>query len=271
MNVTGAGRIDADEEIVDPRPHLRSPKMRKFMGLQDEMAVVAAGRAIAAAGLGDAIAGERTGLYAAVGHIPFEGPDMETLRQASIANGAFSMRGFSTEGFDSVNPLLTFRCLPNMPAFHVSAAFDVQGPAVVTYPGAGQFFLALEQAVLALEAGEIDTAIVLGVANQKNALVRHHFRRHDPPVGEEGLRDEAGAVVLEARETGRTRTVLDALDIRYRPHDPFETLADVDEEACGAAGPAVALARALECGATDIEFRLSTADGIVASCRWRPA
>ena len=43
------------------------------------------------------------------------------LLAASVENGAFSMPAFSTTGFRAVNGLLTFRCLPNMPAFHVSA------------------------------------------------------------------------------------------------------------------------------------------------------
>jgi 3-oxoacyl-(acyl-carrier-protein) synthase len=270
MIVTGAGRIDASEENVDPGPYLASTRTRKFMGLQDEMAVTAVGRAVASSGLADGISGERTGLYLAVGHIPFLGEDMEMLRLASAVDGAFSMQAFSSEGFDAVNPLLTFRCLPNMPAYHVSAAFDLQGPCFVTYPGAGQFFLALEQATLALDTGEIDVAIVLGVAHQRNALVRHHFRRLIAPMGEEGLRDEAGAIVLEAKATSRARTALDSLEIRYRPHDPFVGLDEVDEEVCSAAGPPVSFARALDGGASDIAFRLSTADGFDVSCRWSP-
>lgn len=50
-----------------------------------------------------------------VGFIPFERTDIETIAQHSTQDGTFSMARFSTEGMAQVNPLLTFRCLPNMP------------------------------------------------------------------------------------------------------------------------------------------------------------
>ena len=91
------------------------------------------------------------------------------------------MRRFATEGYLAPNPLLTFRCLPNMPAFHVSINFDLQGPYLVTYPGAGQLYAALEEARVALETGAIDVALVGGVAHQRNFLVEHHVRRLGRP------------------------------------------------------------------------------------------
>ena len=47
------------------------------MGVQDDLAVVAAGQAAASAGLGNAL-GERAGLYLSVGYLPFE-PDAAHL------------------------------------------------------------------------------------------------------------------------------------------------------------------------------------------------
>jgi hypothetical protein len=245
--------------------------MRKFMGLQDEMAVTAAGRAIESAGLADRISGERTGLYVAVGHIPFEAEDLKALKTASAPDGVLSMRAFSSDGFNAVNPLLTFRCLPNMPAFHVSSAFDIQGPCFVTYPGAGQFCVALERAASSLAAGEVDVAVVLGVANQRNALVEHHFRRLDDPVDAADLTDEAGAIVLERGATDRARATLESREIRYLPHDPFGSPPEHDPGTGGAADPPVELARAIEAGGSPIEQRISTRDGIVAALGWGPA
>src|SRR5439155_5672677 len=154
-------------------------------GVQDDLAVVAAGRALASAGLGGAPLGERAGLYLVVGHVPFESADLDPLLAASTDEGRFSMARFSTAGFRAVNGLLTFRCLPNMPAFHVSTSFDVQGPYFVTYPGPGQFYLALEEALAALAEGEIDLALVGGAADQRNFLVEHHLGRlaHPTPPG----------------------------------------------------------------------------------------
>ena len=259
--LTGAGRASAGPEPVDARPWLKSRKSAKFMGLQDRLAVVAAGRALESAGLAGVPLGERTGLYLAVGHIPFEKEDLDAILGASVVEGRLSMRAFSTAGFDSVSPLLTFRCLPNMPAYHVSANFDVQGPYFVTYPGAGQLYLALEEAVSALGEGRADIALVGGVAHQRNHLVTHHFRRLLPPVPGADLEDAAGLLVLEteAHAAGRGATIrgrIDDLLIEYRPHDPFEPPANTsDISAAEAAAP---------------ESRtVATRDGYLVECYWR--
>jgi 3-oxoacyl-(acyl-carrier-protein) synthase len=233
--VTGLGH--AVRAPCDPAPFLKVPKMRKYMGTQDDLAVAAAGRALSCAGLlpgGGKVGPERIGLYLVVGYIPFESADIEPLVAASLEDGAFSMQRFSTEGFRAVNGLLTFRCLPNMPAFHVSVNFDVQGPYFVTYPGPAQFYLALEAARTALEEGEVDVALVGGVAHQRNFLVAHHFARIEPPVAADDLRDAAGFLVLERRSTARGRGAdclarLLSLDVAYERHNPFEPAASPEE------------------------------------------
>jgi hypothetical protein len=131
---------------------LKSPKARKFMGGQDHLAVGAAGLALASAGLTPHALGPRAGLFLAVGFIPFAGADIDALLAGSLEGGEVSMRRFGTDGFAAVNPLLTFRCLPNMPAYHVSTCFDIQDEYFVTYPGPGQFYLALEEALVRLAA-----------------------------------------------------------------------------------------------------------------------
>ncbi len=215
------------EAGCDPVPWLKVRKQRKFMGLQDELAVVAAGRALEQAGADGSVPPERTGIYLAVGYIPFEVRDMEGLLVGAVAEGRFSMAGFAEGGYREINPLLTFRCLSNMPAYHLSFNFDVQGPYFVTYPGPAQFYAALEEAVAALRAGRIDRALVGGVAHQRNFLVEHHHRRLDPPVPPDRLRDSAAILVLEtearARARGATvRARLVACEAVYDPPDPLE-------------------------------------------------
>src|SRR6266545_929174 len=185
--VTGMGHVISG--LCDPTPYLKVRKNRKFMGVQDDLAVVAAGAALEHAALdaGHGGLGERVGLYLAVGYIPFEQSDIDQLLESSVDERGFSMHRLSTVGYSQLNPLLTFRCLSNMPAFHISVNFDIQGPYFVTYPGPGQFYLALEEACRALLANAIDVALVAGVAHQRNFLVAHHFGRLDPPVTEERL------------------------------------------------------------------------------------
>lgn len=125
--VTGVGHV-LDPE-ADPRRFLKVRKLRKFMGAQDRMAVVAAGLALDDAGQGGVSQGEGTGLYVAVGALPFRRDDIDLLLEGALdADGRFSMPAYAQHGYEAVNPLLTFRCLSNMPAFHVSSSFDVQGP-----------------------------------------------------------------------------------------------------------------------------------------------
>jgi 3-oxoacyl-[acyl-carrier-protein] synthase II len=212
-------------------PYLKVKKLRKYMGVQDDLAVVAAAKALESAGLRARSVseglGERTGLYLAVGYIPFEQADLDPLLAASLdADGNFSMEAFSTAGFRAVNGLLTFRCLPNMPAYHVSANFDIQGPYYVTYPGPGQFYVVLDEALMAMDAGSIDVALVGGVAHQRNFLVESHFARVRPPIPAERLVDAAGCLVLERKSHAAARGAvvrgkLSRFRVQYAAHYPF--------------------------------------------------
>ncbi|MBI2898641.1 MAG: hypothetical protein HYY17_00480 [Planctomycetes bacterium] len=270
--LTGLGA--ATSAPADPGPYLRDGKHRKFMGEQDCLALVAAGEALREAGLLGRPLGERAGLFLAVGFVSFERDDMERLVAGSTEEGRFSMRRFSTAGFNAIHPLRTFRCLSNMPAFHISVNFDIRGPYFVTYPGIGQWYLALDEAVRSLDAGAIDVALVAGVAYQRNFLVERHFRRLVPPLRPEELVDAAGCIVLE-RDAARARGRLLALGIDYAPYHPFEEAPVPDERftvaapgEMGAASVAATLARSR---GRIVEHSVACRDGIRASSRWEIA
>jgi hypothetical protein len=276
--VTGAGHVLGVP--CDASPFLKVRKNRKFMGPQDELAVAAAGRALVSADRHPAPLGERAGLYMAVGYLPFEQEHLDQLLQSSVdAAGSFAPDRFARDAFASLNPLLTFRCLSNMPAFHVSVNFDVQGPYLVTYPGAGQLYLALEEAVEALRAERVDVAMVGGVAYQRNALVEHHFSRLGPPGSMGPLIDAAGCLVLERAQSAgaRARARLLELGSAYAPFHPFETCVEAEETATGAALPAGAFGPAslpvfvsLGLG-RDLRHEVRTADGLHGWSVWGPA
>jgi 3-oxoacyl-(acyl-carrier-protein) synthase len=294
--VTGFGHVirppyaDGDA-ACDPLPYLKVKKLRKYMGVQDDMAVIAAAKALYSARLTEqpteeASLGERAGLYLVVGCIPFEQSDVEPLLAGSVigegADRRFSLERFSTTGFRAVNGLLTFRCLPNMPAFHVSVNFDIQGPYFVTYPGPGQFYLALEEAHAALNAGTIDVALVGGVAHQRNMLVTYHFGRLDPPIAAERLVDAAGFVVLERKagalaRGGSVRGQLYDYACVYQSFDPFEEPPVPSEQfQCdvvvpGELGPAslpVMLSVQAERGHSSLAHQLASRDGLKMHSRW---
>jgi 3-oxoacyl-(acyl-carrier-protein) synthase len=252
------------------------------MGGQDHLAVCAAGRALESAGLEQSKLGPSAGLFLAVGFIPFERADINALIAGSLEGERLSLRRFGTDGFAAVNPLLTFRCLPNMPAYHVSACFDIRGEYFVTYPGPGQFYLALSEAVEALTSGRLAVALVGAVAHQTNFLVSHHYQRLQHPVPECDLRDGAGFLVLERNSDhlargGPTRGQLLDLKIAYSPNDPFVEESEFAEKFTGCAAPggefgSASLGVVLAANKSGtIRHELRARDGISASSTWKLA
>ena len=237
------------------------------MGKQDQLAVIAAGKAVQQAGVSEDLLRSRTGIYLCVGYIPFERSDIEPIAKNSTNDGDFSPTLFSTAGFEQVNPLLTFRCLPNMPIFHVSLNLGIQGPYFITYPGAGQFYLALEQAVAALNRREIDVALVGGVADQNNFLVQHHFKRWN---SDWTLVDAAGFLCIQ-RSSPNPKIEWLQSQISYQPIEPYngkhaETFCGTEVDVKGAASLPVLLSRSKP---GEVTHHVETSDGITASSRWR--
>jgi hypothetical protein len=282
--VSGAASVVLEAgQTCDPGPYLREKKAKKYLGLQDALAVVAAGRALEASGL--TLEPERTGLYLAVGYIPALERDFLPVLEGSLdAEGRFSLERFAAEGYLRAHPLLAFRCLPNMPAYHVASSFGIEGPYSVLYPGAGELYLALEEATSALERGDIDVALVVGVAHQRNFLVEHHMLRLVPPVPPSLLRDAAAAFVLErdGKPRGRAaRLRLESLDVAYETHDCLSTVpaagATITRDGertilqgdVGPADPLVAVEDAIGAGATLVEHELFARNGVRAVSRWR--
>ena len=219
----GRPRIEKVQLFHDCKPleFLRHRKTLKFMSKQDRLAVKAAGKALNDSSPDKEDRKEGCGLFITVGYIPFHREDAHNICAHAQQEGRFSMEMFSTEAFDKINPILAFSCLPNMPAHHLSANFDLQGEYFITYPGAPQFYQALEEAVACLQEGDMSWALAGGVADQCNFLVENHFEKQCP---EKAVRaaDAAAFVVLE-REThavGRgkkPRARLVSLELNHLP------------------------------------------------------
>ena len=297
--VSGLGGIDLSAEPdsddgLDVIPWLKSPKTKKFMGKQDQLAVIAAGRALRDAGIEEGALLEGAGVYLCVGYIPFEQQDLEPLVRDSTAAGRFCMERFSAEGLEQVNPLLTFRCLPNMPIFHVSMNFGIQGTYFITYPGVGQYYLALERAVGDLRRGVVDLALVGAVADQDNFLVRHQLRRFSSSgAGSEPdwsvVPDSAGCLCLELEDSvrrrgGNPRLELVSFGIEYEAPDLLAGPTTYSEKIApdrrpgaagrrpyhGAASLPLSLCQLSGAGAAEeIVHEVSTFDGFAATSRWR--
>ncbi len=197
-----------------PTHFLQVRKTIKFMSRQDRLAVAAAGKTLEAAGLaaGDGCAG--VGLFLCVGYIPFERDEAESLCALSQADGRFSMEVFTTQAYASINPIRAFTCLPNMPAHHLAVNLGISGEYFLTYPGTPQLYLALQEACHRLREGNVQLALVGGVADQANFLVAHHHEKLRPNATVR-LADAAGFVLLELESAARRagRPVLCRLEV----------------------------------------------------------
>ena len=83
--VVGAAHvvIDEDDPPCDPLPYLQVKKLRKYMGKQDDLAVVAACTAASQTDCLEQSARDRIGLYLSVGHIPFQESELSRLATAA--------------------------------------------------------------------------------------------------------------------------------------------------------------------------------------------
>ena len=249
LAVTGCGHVVGPD--CDSTPVLKSRKMRKFMGRQDELAVIAAVRAVEAAALPKAL-GERCGLYLSVGFIPFEACGSRDARRGLDCGGSVVDGAFFDDGVSRAEPAPD---VP-LPAEHAGVSRLAQSRRAGPVPG----WVSGHRPVLsgprrsrraALDDGTIDLALVGGVADQDNVLVQHHFSRIDGPIHASTLTSAAGFLVLERQADAdrrgaawRARPI--ACEIRYRPADPFEVCGTHEERTAsrdascdvGALGPA---------------------------------
>ncbi|MCP4400981.1 MAG: hypothetical protein GY801_27240, partial [bacterium] len=202
-----------------PLEYLRERKTLKFMSKQDRLAVAAAGKALKSSGIEEERLQEGCGVFITVGYIPFSRKNADKFIALSQQENSFSMETFAAEGFNRINPLLAFSCLPNMPAHHISLNFDLQGEYVVTYPDSLQFYLTLSEAVERLKEGQVEYALVGGVADQTNFLVQHHYKKVNPEIVTFNA-DAAAFILLERNDHARDRNStplmqLSSLALRY--------------------------------------------------------
>jgi 3-oxoacyl-(acyl-carrier-protein) synthase len=188
-----------------PLQFLRQRKTLKFMSKQDRLALEAAGLAVEMSKVPSRVLRDHAGVFLTVGYIPFELDTAAELCAGSMEGNRFSMKKFSGEAIENINPLLAFACLPNMPAHHVAMNLEILGGYFITYPDSTQMYGALLESLLQLQEGQIDLALVGGVADQSNFLVRHHFKKTCNRSVPEELADCAGFLVLERSSSALKR------------------------------------------------------------------
>lgn len=248
---------EADDNVLDI---LKDRKQNKLLSKQDKLGLKAAHLAWKKAKIfeNDKDYSENTGIYFCVGTLPFEDRPLERLAAASQIGGELDYHKFSTDGFNSMNPMLTFKALPNMPLFHISYNLGITGRYFMTYPGVLDWFSALKRAIADLNDGLIKYAIVGASCDQKNFLVSHHIKRTQPEYLQTAV-DCASAIVISKEDLPFCAEIED-IDVRYQAYDPFHEKIILTQDNplaffCGPVTPLCYLSQRLEAGDTAIKYQ----------------
>ena len=153
----------APAQPVELSGWLPDRKLRKYMSPATELAVLAAGRALADARLLEDPRREDMGLFVATGLIAFGLSDVTRgLAQTATTDGHMDYDRMGREVLRMCHPLLPFKMLLNMPLGLVSIVYRLHGHNLTFYPGAGAGGACLEAAVRAIGAGRVRRTLVGG-------------------------------------------------------------------------------------------------------------
>lgn len=213
------GPEENHETTLDLSGILRNPKNLKFMAKQDKLSVLAVHKLLEAHPLSKDDLNNKTGIYFCVGALPFEEQELNKLARLSENNGKFDIEKFSNDTFNSINPLLTFKCLPNMSIFHVSNNFEIHQTYFITYPGQFQWAQAVKKAINDLKEEKIEYAIVGSAADQRNPLVKQYILKLGGSSDLE-LLDVAGAWLLTKKDIPHFAKIED-VKLQYKTIDYF--------------------------------------------------
>jgi 3-oxoacyl-[acyl-carrier-protein] synthase II len=163
-------------------------KAVKLMCRDIELAVMAAGEAIAASGLitkgidPEKVNVNPTRMASNLGSgiICCDLVELAPAVAASAPDGRFDLRRWGKEGLELVTPLWLLKYLPNMLACHIGIIHDIQGPSNTITCGEASAHLAIGEAAQVIARGDSDVAVA-GAAeakvNQMMMLRQHLLKR----------------------------------------------------------------------------------------------
>jgi 3-oxoacyl-[acyl-carrier-protein] synthase II len=162
-------------------------KAVKLMCRDIELAVMAAGEALASAGLTTKgidpekvnVDPTRMAINVGAGIICCELPELAPATALSTTEDRFDLRKWGQEGLDLVTPLWLLKYLPNMLACHIGIIHDIQGPSNTITCGEASAQLAIGEAAHVIARGDADVAVAGAAEAKVNQLVmvRQHLLR----------------------------------------------------------------------------------------------
>lgn len=202
----GLGQVPAaPAPPADLSGFLSDPKLQKYMGRATDLAVAAAGRALACAGaLRDKGLADSTALLVTTDLIAFDlGEVMPAVVSALREGRGLDYAWLGANGFRGCHPLLPFKMLLNMPLGMVSIVFGLTGENFINYPNAQQSAVCLETALRGLGAGRFPRALVgasahpLGLAPLTRAL-RLGLAARTPALADPASDEHCGLALADA-------------------------------------------------------------------------
>jgi 3-oxoacyl-[acyl-carrier-protein] synthase II len=193
FNVEGAEhQIGAEVVDFDPKRYVQQRKTLKLMAQDIQLAMGSANLAVQSAGLDlETLDKGRFGVSFGAGLIATELSEISPAVRASV-NGSrrVDLREWGREGFSHLFPLWMLKYLPNMPACHISIAYDAQGPNNTITSGEASSTLAMGEAYRVIQRGAADLFLAGGTDSKihplsivRLALLGRLTKRNDDPAG----------------------------------------------------------------------------------------
>ena len=216
-------KIAAEVKNFDIANYVEDPLRFSASGRNVLFAIGAATEAVRASGIQDtSLDPARFGVYLGAGEGQQDFPVFMRLVNESLVDGAIDLEKFTQAGLKHLNPQFEMEQEPNMPAAHLAALFDAQGPNLNCLTACAASSQAIGEATEIIRRGDADVMLsggahsmihAFGVTgfNLLTALSTHNEEptRASRPFDKNRdgfvLGEGAGMLVLEELEHARAR------------------------------------------------------------------
>ncbi len=216
-------RIAAEVRDWDLSDVGENPEDWKYQGRHTHFAIGAAKKAVADSGILDSpLDPTRFGVYTGSGEGQQDFDRFTEMMVAALEEGGLNLAKFTRKGLEILHPIAELEQEPNMPAGHLAALFDAQGPNINCLTACAASSQAIGEATDIIRRGEADVMLSGGTHTMIHpfgvtgfSLLTALSTRNDEPTRAsrpfDRLRDGfvlgegAGFVVLEDLERAKRR------------------------------------------------------------------
>lgn len=216
-------KIAAEVRDFDLSRYVSDPKLYQYAGRNIHFALGAGVQAYRDSGLSaGSVAPERFGVYLGAGEGQQDFGKFMTLISEARTDGQFDLAKFTTAGLKTLHPLVELEQEPNMPAGHLAALFNAQGPNLNCLTACAASSQAIGEAAEIIRRGDADVMLSGGAHSMIhpfgvtgfNLLTALSTKNDDPTKASRPfdknrdgfvLGEGAGMVILEEYESAKKR------------------------------------------------------------------